>query len=849
MVLISGVVGTGTMTLVNAEHTVTVTAATTFTVPIQSAASGTYTSGGTVQPCVQVATPYTAAEVPELRVEQSADVLYVCHKNHPQYELRRTSATAWTFAAMSFDDGPFLDVNQDESILVYASATTGSVTLTATSAIFSADHVGALFYLEELNVEEVPPWEPAKRVETPTVYGLQRRSDGKVYRCVTANATNSKATGSEAPKHNAGIVADGDGSTVDGLAVIVGLQWEYLHSGYGVCRITAFGTTTSVTATVLSRLPDSVVGGATVAQGPWTMTGDGVDTTLSVTGATSSVAAQFEVVVADKFLEASGYTVDSATDVLTFVTAPANLAAVRATQLAANNRTNLWAFGAWSENQGYPSAVAFHEDRLVFAGSREQPQGVWASQTGDYTNFSKSVPLEDSDALTTAINARSVNAVTDLVPLSSLIALTSSGPWRVGPSGDEPLTPSTLFYKSQSKRKAAATPAVEVGEQALFAQYGGTKVRSLQYNLDANGYVGDELTVLARHMFGTEKTIVEMAYAEEPNNLVWAVRSDGWLVSLTYVPEQEVVAWARHHIGGDVKSACVVPESGLDVLYCVVERTVHGLTWRYIERVTDRDLADWLERVNVDSALSYEGRNDTAAAANLAQLTGWSMGDDLVVSFSGGVAFDSGDVGGEVWLYQSNGRALKLQIQSVSSPLSVTARPDRDVPAELQDVTTTSWAVAVDELSGMGHLAGETVLAQLDGAPLAELVVSDAGVVTLPYFTAIAHVGLPFDASIRTLPLTVVNRETIRWRQKTVPRVAVVVEDARGFLAGPDSANLEYQPIRDVEDDYEAVAPATELAEVQLSNTWEDTGEVEIWANPGAQLTVLNVIPDVVPGR
>src|SRR5690606_33560682 len=147
------------------------------------------------------------------------------------------------------------------------------------------------------------------------VLHVQRRSDGKVYRCLTSEATVSKATGTVQPTHEKGVAADGDGNTIEQFAIMAGLDWEYLHSGFGIVRITAVASPTSATALVLSRLPDAVVGGATTAQGPWTMTGDGSDVTLSVPGATSAVSAQYEVILGDEVLEPSGYTVNPTTDV------------------------------------------------------------------------------------------------------------------------------------------------------------------------------------------------------------------------------------------------------------------------------------------------------------------------------------------------------------------------------------------------------------------------------------------------------------------------------------------------------------------------------------------------------
>lgn len=212
--------------------------------------AGAYTVGGTAVGNYTLQTVYTDAGLLnadssfDLSMLQSGDVVYIAGGSKPPQKLSRLANTNWTLAEFQPVDGPYMDPNTTETTTVYASAATGSVTLTASASIFTANHVGALIRLEVQDLSSVKPWEPAKAVTA----GDLRRSDGKTY-----EAQNSDTTGSVRPTHTKGTAFDG--SVAPNM-----VEWEFMDPGYGVARITAYGSGTSVTATVLKRMPAGVVG-------------------------------------------------------------------------------------------------------------------------------------------------------------------------------------------------------------------------------------------------------------------------------------------------------------------------------------------------------------------------------------------------------------------------------------------------------------------------------------------------------------------------------------------------------------------------------------------------------------
>src|SRR5690606_28576882 len=83
-------------------------------------------------------------------------------------------------------------------------------------------------------------------------------------------------------------------------------------------------------------------------------------------------------------------------------------------------------------------------------------------------------------------------------------------------------------------------------------------------------------------------TITDWTYSADPWGVVWALRSDGKLLSLTYVPGLSVWAWALHETEGTVMALAAVPEDDEDAVYLMVERD--GV--RNLERFATRRISD-----------------------------------------------------------------------------------------------------------------------------------------------------------------------------------------------------------------------------------------------------------------
>jgi hypothetical protein len=258
-ITISGVLGTGDYPSFNQAWTVSgVVSATHFLITSGLGFVGAYGGGGVVAVPVALSNPYLSEDLASLRYTQSADVVTIVNQLTTPYEFVRLGSASFTFSAIAdFEGGPFLDDNITATT-VKASAETGvGITLTASTAIFTADHVGSLFRVTIEDVSAIPPWEPNKLIAAGAVDpdGLRRRSNGKVYQAVgnAAAPASGTYTGTVAPSHDDGIEADGDGNLLNGIAnTRAGVTWQFLHPGFGIARITAIGGGgTTATADVL----------------------------------------------------------------------------------------------------------------------------------------------------------------------------------------------------------------------------------------------------------------------------------------------------------------------------------------------------------------------------------------------------------------------------------------------------------------------------------------------------------------------------------------------------------------------------------------------------------------------
>jgi len=282
----------------------------------------------------------------------------------------------------------------------------------------------------------------------------------------------------------------------------------------------------------------------------------------------------------------------------------------------------------------YPTSVCFYEQRSWFAGAHNAPQTIWGSRTGstnyaDMRTFHNSTEtggttgdVYDYHALNYTIATDRVNKILWLSPGKVLACGTVGGEFTITSNNlNDAITPTNVRIVRQSTYGSADISALRISDLVLFVQRAKRKIRQFIYEFQSDSYVAPDLTLLSEHI--TQGDIIDMAFQQEPDSILWVVRGDGTLLGFTYQRDQDVVAWHRHIIGGVsdaagnpaiVESVASVPGTkDRDEVWITVKRYINGSTVRYIERLREglSPLDGIEESFFVDCGLSYNGAATT----------------------------------------------------------------------------------------------------------------------------------------------------------------------------------------------------------------------------------------------
>lgn len=310
-------------------------------------------------------------------------------------------------------------------------------------------------------------------------------------------------------------------------------------------------------------------------------------------------------------------------------------------EVASTDNTTTWAEGSWSPYRGYPSIARFYQDRLCFANTPSEPMTIWMSQTSNYYSFLRNQTLLDTDGITVNIPSRQLNAINGLVAFKKLLAFTSASVWSVGPISGSALTPTSIQTDVEEYSGSANVNPMVSGSEAIYVQADNEVIKTIGYKFETDGFAGSETNILAKHLFEGH-TVVKMAYQRRPNNVIWVLRDDGVLLGMTYMAEQEVVAWTRHDTDGEIESICVIPSETSDELWLVVNRD----NGKFIEKMDGRRQHDIDEHIFMDSFTTVVSSTTVISAEHLANHIVNIIGDGVLldtmtVSASGTLAMSS----------------------------------------------------------------------------------------------------------------------------------------------------------------------------------------------------------------
>ena len=512
----------------------------------------------------------------------------------------------------------------------------------------------------------------------------------------------------------------------------------------------------------------------------------------------------------------------------------------------------------FSGANNYPSTAAYIQQRLLFANTNNKTDTVEASRTGKYTNFTRSNPVKDDDSV--SFGMAGVNKVQHVLNLGGMIILTDSGEFVVKGDSNGMLTPSQINLDQMSYHGSSSLQPIIAGGTVLYVQSGDSIVRDLIFDYQVEGLTASELTIYSSHLVDGYK-INDWAFQKLPHSILWIVRNDGVLLSLTYVRDQQVAGWARHDFsGGFVESVSTVREGLEDAVYLIIRRTINGQPVRYVERMAQRRIAsgvdDVIDYIAMDSTLTYDGRvkDDLIRAVELSNGTNWVYSEVLTLT-SREDEFSSSDVGNEVHVSVGT-TTIRLKINSYISPRVVNVRANKTVPQSMRNTPIHDWSKAVDSVSGLSHLAGQSVSVFADRFVVANpnndaynlVQVSSTGTIQLDGCYSVIHVGLPITCDVEALDIDTIQSETMANKKKNIDSVTMMVEATRGVWAGgsapasDDSLDgmFEHAPRSDESQD-DAPKLKTEAIKISIRPEWSKGGRVFIRQTDPVPLSLLSI--------
>ena len=516
--------------------------------------------------------------------------------------------------------------------------------------------------------------------------------------------------------------------------------------------------------------------------------------------------------------------------------------------------TKLWNEPYWSDSEGWPATIEFHEGRLYYGGNAGWPQTVWASQVGDWPDMK--IGSLDDDALIFLLPGQ--NPIKWMLSQDQLL-IGSTGAIGVlmGSTDTEPVTATSVNHQIQNKFGSGGVRAVLAGDIVVYFEKDLRTLRGLTYEFASDKFVSPDLTILSSHI--TNSGIVDMAYQSHPDSILWCLRADGDVAVFVYERDNDVMGWSHIITDGDVESIAVVPSTDEDEVWMVVNRTIDDETRRYVEQVQTYDWGtDQVDAFFVDCGSTWDGGDAVV-------ITGITNADPGVVTVStwptegDGSNLGDGDqvkIVGVKGMTQVNGTVFTIDDANVTGKTF-----SLNNSADTADVNTVGYGTYTSagtaqrfekNFTGATYLEGETISIMSDGGVLADVAVSDSNF-TVAQWTNKMHYGLPYTSIVETLPLYVRGQMgSLRLNQKRMVELGISFYETAGaqYGTGHSSSDLSSINFRAVGDDPNNPVPLfTGVKRLSNQTGWSDELTVYIEQEYALPMTVRGVTARVEVGN
>lgn len=474
---------------------------------------------------MELPTPWVTADLDTMRFAQSADVVFVACRGYPQRRIERRSARSWSVVLYQSDDGPFT-VSRTANVRLKPSVNEGNGTLTASSAFFNANHVGALFRLFH------PTYDMTFKLAGEDTYTEEIRvsgigSDNTAYRTIAGTWSGTIFNHRSYEGKGVGFIPIGSGTTTNGsFSIDPGTEWDNVIHYY------RYGF----------RPGDYTSG---VADVTITYEGGGDYGICRVVSVASSTVANIEIL--RPFVN-TDYTSD-------------------------------WREGEWSSNRIWPSATVLSDGRLWWSGQDR----IWGSVSDAFDSFDEDIE-GDSGPISRSIATGGVNDTQWLMSLQRLI-IGTEGAIAIAKSSslDEPLTPINISIRDSSTTGVAAVDPAKLDRRGLVVERAGRAILEVVFEAASSEYRATQLSKLTTELF--DSGVRALAVQRRPDSRVWVILDNGTCVCCVYEPDQEVLAFIPVETDGEFESVAVLPATTQDRVYFSIKRTINSSTVRYVEKM------------------------------------------------------------------------------------------------------------------------------------------------------------------------------------------------------------------------------------------------------------------------
>lgn len=474
-----------------------------------------------------------------------------------------------------------------------------------------------------------------------------------------------------------------------------------------------------------------------------------------------------------------------------------------------------WRLGAFSETTGYPGATTFYEQRLVFAGTISSPQTIYFSQSGKFLNFDlQSQDPVDSSAVNYTIGSRDVNLIRFMSGMQNQMMIgTFGGNFVVkGGQGDEAITPTSISIKPADGVGGENQIPILRNNEIIFTERGQRTLRSFRFEFTSDDFRSIDLNILSEDI--TLGNIKQISFQNGRPEVVWCVKEDGDIVTMTYKPEENVVAWGRviTRDGDEFFSITNQSREGnFDQPWCVVIRDgvyrVEYFTdlFNYADPLDfytgkanqDSDQQTFLnllfeqqkQYIHLDSSLTYDGSLVTLDA-NVAVTPAATTGTGII--FTADTPFFTAAMQNrEIWKKSLDGTQTgRAEITSFNSTTEVECTIKEDFDSTDQ-IAAGDWYLTTDTVTGLNHVEGNTVQVIVDGSTHPDETVTN-NEITVDNQHSVIHVGYGYRGLIKTMNLEVGGiAGPSQASFKNVFEIGVKMVDTILILAGTTPYNLE----------------------------------------------------------